>query len=243
VSGVRRLIAGLVCGACAALPASASAAGSHARDVQATRAYLHAYETYVPEVELEVGAQVAAIEMRESEVAAQCPSALTYAPRDAAFEEVSEELATAQWYAGVAPIRSIMLRLAGVIAHLSWSDHELTRLVHAEATEELAEVALVLPDVCAQIEAWKASGYASLPSGVSEFLANIEVMEAESTVGRSEESRERLIMHLLRGYETPAERRLVRGLERREERSLKRREAGAIAARSKLVAALGGSEL
>jgi hypothetical protein len=240
---MRGLIAGLVCGACAALPTSASAAGAHALDVQATRAYLHAYETYVPEAELGVGAQLEAIEMRESEVAGRCPSALTYAPRDAAFEELSEELATAQWYAGVAPIRSIMLRLAGVIAHLSWSDHRLTRLVHAEAREELADVALMLPDVCAEIEAWKASGYASLPSGVSEFLTHVEAIEAESTADRSEESREKLIMRLLRGYETPAERRLVRGLERREERSFKRREAGAVAARNKLVAALGGSEL
>ncbi len=240
---MRWRLAWLMCGACAALPAPAFAAGAHARDVQATRTYLHAYETYVPEAELGVGAQVAAIDMRESEVAARCPSALTYAPRDAAFEELSEELATAQWYAGVAPIRSIMLRLAGVIADLSWSDDELTRLVHAEAREELADVALVLPDVCAEIEAWKASGYASLPSGVSEFLAHVEAIEAEPTPRRSEESREKLIMRLLRRYETPAERRLVRGLERREERSLKRRETGAIAARSKLVAALGGSEL
>jgi hypothetical protein len=240
---VRPLIVGLVWGACAALPASAFAADAHARDVQATRAYLHAYATYVHEAEPVVGAQIAAIEMRESEVAGRCPSSLTYAPRDAAFEELSEELATAQWYASIAPIRSTILQLAGVIAHLSWSDHELTRLVHAEAKEELAEVALVLPDVCFGIEAWKASGYASLPSGVNDFLIHIEAIEAESTVGRSEESRETVIMRLLRHYETPAERRLARSVEQREERSYKRREAAAIAARSKLVAALGGSEL
>jgi hypothetical protein len=228
---------------CAVLPAPALGASVQAHDAQATSAYLRALEAYVPVAALSVGEELAAIEARESEVARQCPSALTYAPRDAAFEELGEEMSTAQWYAGLAPMRSSMLHMAKAIEHLSWSEHRLTQLVHEEAREELADVALVLPDVCGEIEAWKASGYAVLPSGVSAFLAHVEAIEASSTVGLSEEPRERLITRLLARYETPTERKLVERLERMERQSNQRRIAGGETARKKLAAAMGVAEL
>jgi hypothetical protein len=228
---------------CAALPTPALGASAEAHDAQATGAYLHALEAYVPVTAFAVGEELAAMEVRESEVARQCPSALTYAPRDAAFEELGEELSTAQWYAGVAPIRSSLLRMANAIEHLSWSEHRLTELVHEEAREELADAAVVLPDVCGEIEAWKASGFAVLPSGVSAFLDHVEAIEASSTVGISEEPREQLIARLLARYETPTGRKLAERLERLERQSNQRRIAGGETARKKLVAAMGVAEL
>jgi hypothetical protein len=208
-------------------------------DVVATRAYLRASDVYAQAADHDVAARVAAIEARESEVAGGCPSALTYAPRDTAFEEVEEELGASEWYASVVPVRAMMLRWAYAIGHLRWSDHRITRLVRAQAAEERADVALVLLDVCGQIEAWKASAYITLPPSVSEFLTHVEAVESGSTIGPSEESREALIMRLLRRYEGPGERRLAKHIERLEAKVHQRLVAGAATAWRKLSAAMG----
>jgi hypothetical protein len=173
----------LACLAFVGLDTSALASVS-VGDVVATRAFLRASEVYVQGAYPQVAARVAAIEARESEVAEGCPSALTYAPRDTAFEEVGEELRTSEWYAGVVPMRSIMLRLADAIGHLRWSDRKLTRLVRAEAAEERADVALTLPGVCGQMAAWKASAYTALPSSVGKFLTHVEAIESGLIIGR-----------------------------------------------------------
>lgn len=237
-----RVVVVLAALAFASLDASASASVSSG-DVVATRAYLHASEVYAQAAYPGIGARVAAIEARGSEVARACPSALTYAPRDTAFEEVGEELGTSDWYAGVASVRSITLRVAEAIGHLRWSDRKLTRLVHAEAAEEQADLGLVLPDVCGQIAAWKASAYTTLPSSLSEFLTHVYAIESGSTIDPSEESRETLIMHLLRRYEGTNERQLARRIERLEAKAHQRLVAGAVAAASKLAAAMGIAEL
>jgi hypothetical protein len=232
----------LACLAFVGLDTSALASVS-VGDVVATRAYLRASEVYVQAAYPGVAARIAAIDARESEVAGACPSALTYAPRDTAFEEVGEELGASEWYAGVASVRSITLRLADVIGHLRWSDRKLTRLVRAQAAEERADVALVLPDVCGQIAAWKASAYSTLPSSVSGFLTHVEAIEGGSTIGPSEESREALIMRLLRRYEDTDERQLAKRIERLEANAHQRLVAGAVAARRKLAALMGVAEL
>jgi hypothetical protein len=239
---VTKLITALACAACAVLPGTAFAAASSG-NAAATRAYLRAGEAYENSSYAEFGATVAAIEARAGEIGGECPSALTYAPRDTAFGEIGEELGSTVFYASLVSTRGTLLRQSQAIAHLRWSDRRLTRLVHAEADEERSILALTLPDVCADIAAWKASAYAALPPSATRFLARVWAIEAASFVGPSEESREMVISHLLRPYEGPAERRTAKRIERLEERLGKRLEAAATAARAKLAAALGVAAL
>ncbi len=239
---MRRLIVGLSCAVCACLPAPALAA-VHADDVAATRAYLRAADAYEGSAHPEMGAGVAAIEARADEIAGECASALTYAPRDAAFGELVEEAGATVFFVGLAPVRSMMLRMAQTIGHLTWSDPRLTRLARAETAEERAIAALTLPDVCADIAAWKASAYAALPHSTAGFLMHVQAIESLSVVGPSEESREAVLAKLLRRYEGPAERRTAKRIERLEAQMSKRLAAAAAAARRKLAVALGVSAL
>jgi hypothetical protein len=64
-----------------------------------------------------------------------------------------------------------------------------------------------------------------------------------SSVGRSEESREAVILRLLRPYEGPAERRTAKRIERLEAQIGKRPTATETAAQARLAAALGVSAL
>jgi hypothetical protein len=239
---VRRLIAGLVCATSACLPASALAS-IHTDDVAATRAYLRAADMYERSTYAEVGVSVAAIEAHAGEIGIECPSVLTYAPRDAAFGELGEEANRTAFFAGTAPERSALLRLAHTIEHLRWSDRKLTRLVHAEAAGEGAFATLALPDVCADIAAWKANGYAALPQSAARFLARVQAIESLSVTGPSEELRETAIMRLLRPYEKPAERRTARRIERLEAQINRRLRAAGTIAETKLAAVLGVAAL
>ena len=224
----------LACTACAGLPVPAIAAG-RAADTAAARAYLSAAATYANAAYPLVGARIAAMEADEREVAAQCPSAFLYAPRDTAFEELGEEMGDAEWYAGGPPVRSATEAFAEATGNLRWSNRRLTRLVRSEAAEERADVALVLPDdVCSSIEAWKTSDYAELPPSVGEFLTHVEQIESGSFG---------LIMHLLRRYEGPAERRAAKHVERLEELAGKRLATASETIWRKLEAAMGASEL
>jgi hypothetical protein len=242
VPAVRRLIAGFVCATAACLPAHALAS-VHTDDVTATRAYLIAADTYERGTYAEVGMSVAGIEARAGEIGGECPSVLTYAPRDAAFAELGEEAEATTFFAGTAPGRPMLLRLARTIEHLRWSDRRLTRRVHAEAADERMIATLALPGVCADIAAWKANGYAALPRSAARFLARLRAIESLSGVGPSEESREAAIMRLLRPYERSAERRTARRIERLEAQIGRRLKATGVNTEKKLAAALGVAEL
>jgi hypothetical protein len=238
VLAVKRLIAGLACAVAACLPAHALAS-VHTDDVAATRAYLGADYVYERAAYAEVGASVAAIEARASEIGDECPSVLTYAPRDAAFGELGEEAEMTAFFAGKVPERPILLRMANTIERLGWSDRRLTRLVRAEATAERTFATQALPDVCADIAAWKADRYAALPRSATLFLARVQAFESLADEGPSEESTEAAILRLLRPYEGPAERQTVRRIERLEAQIGRRLKAAVADAEKKLAAAFG----
>jgi hypothetical protein len=239
---VKSLFVGLACVGSLCVSASALAAG-RAGDAAATLAYLRASQMYARGASAEVGASVAVIAARAGEIAGECPSALTYAPRDVAFGELGEEASTTLFYAGVAPMRATRLGFAQAVGRLSWSDRRLTRLVRGLAAEEVAVVAVALPDVCADIGAWKASAYAALPRSASGFLARVAAIQSGAFVGPSEESREAAIIRLLVPYEAPGVRRTMERLKRQEQRTDRKLGAAEEAARARLATALGVSAL
>lgn len=226
------------------LPAGASASPRVTqRDRATTREYLHATYAYERRAYAELAAIVAAIETRANEIARECPSALTYSPRDTAFEALGEEAELSALYAGMAPVRGSMLHLAQAIRRLRWSDRRLTRLVRAQAAAEHATATLALPDLCADIAAWKASAYATLPHGSASFLARVRAIESALSGTTPEESTEAEIRRLLRPYESPSQRRIAKRVERLERRIDRRLAAAVTVARKKLAAALGVSAL
>jgi hypothetical protein len=223
----------LVCAWCVSPPVPAMAT-VRAGDAAAARAYLSAAATYADAAYPLVGARIAAMEADEREVAARCPSALFYAPRDTAFEDLGEEMGDAEWYVSEAPVRSLMGAFAQAIGNLSWRSRRLTQLVRSEAADERAGVAFALPDVCSSIEAWKASDYAELPPSVGEFLTRFEQDESGSFG---------LVMRMLKRYEGPAERQAAKHVERLEAFTGKRLASASEVIWRKLEAAMGVPEL
>jgi hypothetical protein len=243
-SSIRRWLstASIPCAVCVCMP-TLSLAATPASDAAATRAYLSASDAYALDAFAELRERVAALQARASEISGECPSALTYAPRDEAFADLSDEIVTVVVYSSAVLERSLLLREAREIGHLRWSNSKLTRLVHLEAGEENGVATIALPDVCADIAAWKANAYAVLPQSASSFLARSEAIEDESYVGPSEESRETAILRLLKPYESPADRHLAQRIERLETRTGSRFSSAITAAKAKLGDALAASVL
>jgi hypothetical protein len=223
--------------------AAAAAAAAEPGNAAATQRYVRASEEYAHGASAEVGASVEAIEARASQIAGECPAALTYAPRDGAFGELGDEVSNTLFYAGTALTSATRLTFARAIGGLSWSDRRLTKLVREQAAVEVATVALALPDVCVDIAAWKASAYATLPQSATGFLASVAAIESKEYVEPSEEAVEAVIERLLRKYEGPGERRAVKLVERREQRTNKTRGAAEEASKGRLAVALGVSAL
>lgn len=232
----------LVCivSACSAAPIFAY---PHTNNAGATRAYLRARGIFERSLRVKLGASLNAIEGRATQIAKECPSALTYAPRDMAFGELGKEASLTVALAGVAPVRSTFHVLAQSVGRLHWTNRKLTRLVRALMREERAAAHIVLPDVCADIAAWKASAYVVLPSSTSRFLAEVSAIEASPSGGPPEESVEAAIRSLLRHYENPAERLIAKRVERLEATFSKRMNAAYTAATARLASALGVSAL
>ncbi len=239
--GVKASVAVLVCAVCVCLLTPSTAAAS-VDDVAATRAYLRAGYAYERSLKREAPVGEAVLEASASRIAGECPSALTYAPRDEAFGGIDGEiyatLVNAYWL-GTPTLRAATLRFVGEIAHLRWSNRRLTRLVHAEDAEERADTTIVPPDVCADINAWKESSYATLPPDAMRFLARMSRIEALSFVGFTEESREAIIRRLLRRFEGAKERAEAKRLARLAASVDARAAAVKASARKKLATALG----
>ena len=244
-SGKRLLLVcfGAGLGIALALQTAPAFAAVRADDVAATRAYLHADVALISAEQAELGAIAAAVEAKAGAIAAECPSALLYAPRDAAFSELGEEASSAVFFAGVAPENPLLLHFAGAIGHLSFGNRRLTQLVRGEAAEERAIATLALPNVCSDIAAWKMSAYAALPQSAVGILDRFSAIESMESVGPKEEDRVAVIKHLLKTYEDPAERRALKRIEPVEEEIGKRLRAAASTAGSRLAAALGVSSL
>jgi hypothetical protein len=236
-----RFITAVACAIAASLssPAFASARG----DRPATRAYLRASDAYLSGFYSEVKASVAAVEAGASGIATRCPGAPTYAPRDAAFSELGEETTGTLLFASATPLRPVILRFAQAISRLSWSNRALTHLVQARVAEERKIAALATPDMCADIEAWKASAYVALPQSTSAFVAQFRAIALSSSVGPSEETREAVILRRLGPYEGRTERALAKHIEALETRTSKRLSAAVATAGAKVAAALGVSQL
>jgi hypothetical protein len=185
-------------------------------DRGATQAYLRATYAEAHVEAVDVNASIAAIDGEAAGIKRECPSALVNAPHGKQLNELAEEMSAAVLFSGAAPDQKAILLFARRIAGLRWSSRRITRLVEELASEERVIAGLVVPDVCADIKAWVASGYRTLPRDTAGFLKQTDRI-GKGVGAKKEESVEEAVLRLLKPYESSHDRRLVRHIERLEE--------------------------
>ncbi len=184
----------------------ASAGSATPSDQASTRAYLTAVYNYAQESLANAPATRAVLEGWAGRVGAECPGVLKGAPPESPpgtpfarkvgeskregeqLNELEFELGRAENLTAGQAERQALLAFAAATRTLRWSDAAVTRSVSAGDASLEAELAQPVPDVCADMQAWVASGYRTLPAATKELrsraAAAAERDLASSTIGK-----------------------------------------------------------
>jgi len=169
----RRRLTLLIVAAFAAVPVLAPARAA-ASDASATHAYIQADLALARAGVAGIGRAQARIHAFNKELATQCPGAGRGAPQTEAGQTMSAEVVDALWSlaygANARPINTFMAK----VSRLRWSNHAITRAANSFARSWHELATLPLPPLCADIAAWKASGFQTIPPSASSTVEHAE---------------------------------------------------------------------
>jgi hypothetical protein len=214
-------------------PGVASAKSRHTASTPADRAAVHAYLTaqyeYVGAVSETAPAGVAAFEARAQGIASECHNALAGAPQRTAIEAVTRiarhsarqrgeerrqqtqlgdlhsEIDTSLISAEQQPLRPTRLALLAKLKALPPGPPVLAALVKVDVSGLEEDLAQEMPDACADIDAWVASGYRSLSPASRAIALHREATAVTDLRGALEQ----LSGDPLSSLESPADRALA----------------------------------
>jgi hypothetical protein len=144
-------------------------AGSRARNIAATRAYIQADYALVHAARTNMKTGEAALEELRSKLGAECPMAATASPENEAAEKLSNEVIGAMSTVFIRADVQAVGDFASSVGPLHWSNQKLTRKVSSYAAKLKALTVLAMPNVCGDVSAWAASGYRALPASTPQF--------------------------------------------------------------------------
>jgi hypothetical protein len=204
------VLAALVLAPAVALAHSHHTARAHggSPNAAATRAYVKANYALAQAARANLASSKAAITSLGSTVAGECPRVAAEAPQDHNAEQLSNEVVGALEVVAYQPDRESMLAFARAVRGLRWSNRKLTHAVHAYATKLEGFPTLAVPPICADVEAWAATGYRTLSASTVAFDKGFYAYDLEA---------EEVSLRLLRPYESATEASLVRQTQRLEE--------------------------
>jgi hypothetical protein len=174
---LRRVAIPMAVLAFALTPATASGAS---RDIASTHTYLvasyrvlHAAVTTWPVVE-------ASIHRLDLRFHAECPNVGAGSPQNEEDQKLAYEAAGALWATGYHTDAGIVRTYVNTLDRLRWSNPQITRDAHrlVRGLEEM--VALQVPDICADVRAWRTNNFGAAPANVKrydEHVENIDIHE------------------------------------------------------------------
>lgn len=196
----RRIVIGLaILSALGLAPALAPArASASSLDVASTHAYLVASYTALHSTVAKWPVLEANIRKLDRRLAAQCPRVGQGSPQNEPAQKLSYEVAGALWAAGYHVDAPVVARFAHAVSHLRWSDPRITRSLHRYVKGQKEMVALQVPNLCGDVSAWKAAGFATVPQSTLSYDRHVEAIQVQEIPYR-----------LLRPYLTSADRALA----------------------------------
>jgi hypothetical protein len=206
------------------------------RDRSATRGYLEAELAYQRALTAAAPAAKAGVEAVANGLIRECPGVLTGAPRESLktiFEnhpqtprqtgesnrahrqlaDVQLELTSALALPGIDAGRQAGIAYARAIRMLRWSNTTLTTLEHDRAEFLEWQLQVAAPRVCADMKAWRASGYKTLSSATKTYVREAEARVDPLLLLERELRPARSAAKLLARYEGPTEKALSRKID------------------------------
>ena len=174
MSGLRRVAVPLAVLVLAAAPAAAAASS---QDVASTHAAIVAGYALARVAVARIPLAQSRIESFNRRLARECPDVGAGAPETEASWPISHEVAVALWSIAYGSASRPIDAFAKAIGPLRWTNARLDRPVHRFAAVVSSLAAIRLPDLCGDVRGWAASGFTSVPPGVTELDERVESLE------------------------------------------------------------------
>lgn len=111
--------------------------------------------------------------------AATCPRVGAGSPQNDSEQRLSYEVAGALWAVGYDTDAKYANQFINAVISLRWSNQAIVRrgLKFIVGLREM--IALQVPDLCADVRAWTASGYKTVPADTEQFDRHVESINVE----------------------------------------------------------------
>ncbi len=169
----------LVSGLLAVAGAPVQARAASARDVAAARTVLTAGYAALSETIRTWPRVTASLNRLNSQFAHECPRVGTGSPQNEPAQQIAYEVAGALWATAYRTDAAIVHRFVHRVHGVSSSDAKLNREFHRFVKGLNEMVALKVPPLCADVRAWAATGYQSVPASTAQFDAHVEAIDVE----------------------------------------------------------------
>jgi len=147
------------------------------QDVAATHAYIQANYALARASVALIGPVQAKIERLNGSLAHECPQAGIGTPEVEASQPMSYEVAAALWSVAYGSAAGPIRTFVAATGRLRWSNHTITRAAASYARNQREFSALPLPNLCADVRAWKASGFQVVPATTLSLDRRAEAIE------------------------------------------------------------------
>ena len=171
----RAVIAALI-----ALALAPSVALASAQDNAATHAYIQANYALTKAGVAAIARGQANIKAFNEKLAHECPLAGKGTPQDEASQPMSYEVAVALWAISYGTLAGPIRQFVAAVKPLHWSNARITRIARRYATSLHELSTLAVPDLCADVREWTASGFHTVPEHVLALDQRLEANEGES---------------------------------------------------------------
>ncbi len=152
-----------------ALLAAPSCALAASGDVASTQAYIQANYALVQAGRAKLAAAAAALLAVRRQIGGECPRAAAESPQNADSTQLSNEVIGAIVIAAIRTDLPAGANFVRAVKGLRWSNHKLTSTVQSYAGKLKVLNTLAPPNVCADVRAWVASDYRTLPASTVRF--------------------------------------------------------------------------
>ncbi len=180
-----------------AVAVAPATAGATSRDVASTHTYLAVSYTVLHAAVTTWSSVEASIHGLDLRFHAECPDVGAGSPQNEEEQKLSYEAAGALWATGYHTDAAITRAYVNTLHRLTWSNPQITRDAHRLARGLQEMTALHVPDICADVRAWSADGFRTVPSDVESYDQHVEAIEIHEIPRR-----------LLAPYVQPADRGL-----------------------------------
>ena len=111
--------------------------------------------------------------------ATECPDVGAGSPQSESEQKLSYEVAGALWAAAYHADSKIAQTFIRKVTPLRWTNPLITRQAHTFIRGLREMIALRVPDICADVRSWTASGYKTIPASTLQFDSHVEAIDVE----------------------------------------------------------------